>query len=229
MSCGETLSFQYPTYRPTYKPTPEYVAPDYGQVQTYHGYPYDQQAPAYPADPQPHYPADTHVDPKPQYPADSHVYPQPNNDAYPKPYAAVEPQPHYPADPKPYYPAGTQAYPQPNSGAYPQPYDYGYSSNEYAGTNKWYLRNFYQYGQHYNDQFCVRDCAPGSALDNDPTSQCGGIVQVSWVNTFTTLDACCNSKLSWIDIDLCRSNSNPSQIGSHKYWGGKSYCLNALF
>lgn len=116
----------------------------------------------------------------------------------------------YPTTPNPtssvYYSASARTDPQP-----------------YGGTGKWYLRDFYQDGQHYYDQYCVRDCEPGGPQDNESTSQCGGIVQASWVKTFDSLDACCAGKLSWLDIDLCRSNSNPSKTGSDKYWGGEYF------
>lgn len=46
---------------------------------------------------------------------------------------------------------------------------------------------------------CVRDCDPPN-IEN-----CGGIVGAdqSWIQLFSTIDECCTTKLSWIDISVC--------------------------
>lgn len=46
---------------------------------------------------------------------------------------------------------------------------------------------------------CVRDCNPPN-IEN-----CGGIVgaEASWLQMFSTIDECCTTKLSWIDISVC--------------------------
>ena len=77
------------------------------------------------------------------------------------------------------------------------------ASGTYAGTSKWYVD--------YQNNKCVQDCAT-------PTAGCGGIIEDTSTALYADAAACCAAKLSYVDADVCASNSNPTSTGTGKYY-----------
>lgn len=75
------------------------------------------------------------------------------------------------------------------------------------GTFKWY--------SNFAENRCVMDC-PKSAT-------CGGILESAYVDLHETAADCCSSKLGWVEIDNCTSESTNTPISSS---GTDGYYLN---
>eukprot|EP00984_Skeletonema_dohrnii_P023407 scaffold12503_cov128-Skeletonema_dohrnii-CCMP3373.AAC.4 len=67
----------------------------------------------------------------------------------------------------------------------------GSSGTPVAGSDEWYVE--------YSANTCVQDCIGSSTT-------CGGLVEGSWVETFSTKKACCDAKL-WYYDDCIRTNN----------------------
>lgn len=79
-----------------------------------------------------------------------------------------------------------------------------------SSTGKWYVKV-------YADEACVQDCAEAANA-----ATCGGLPS-SWGEVmFATAEACCTSKLGWVDKDSCKTKSengvNAPATGSSKWY-----------
>jgi len=76
----------------------------------------------------------------------------------------------------------------------------------YTGSEEWIVD--------YENTRCVQDCDTTTATCVLP----GGIIEDSSTKTYADAAACCAAKLSYLDTDLCESNSNPASNGTAKYF-----------
>lgn len=74
----------------------------------------------------------------------------------------------------------------------------------YEGSNDYFVN--------YRDSKCVRDC-PASHGGN-----CGGVVQDSSTSLHGNVTACCESKLSYVDLGLCEDRSDGLAAGTGRYY-----------
>ena len=72
----------------------------------------------------------------------------------------------------------------------------GSSGTPVAGSDEWYVE--------YSANTCVQDCTGSSTT-------CGGLVEGSWVETFSTKKACCDAKL-WYYPDCIRTNNQAKSL-----------------
>ena len=77
------------------------------------------------------------------------------------------------------------------------------ANGTYAGTNQWYVD--------YESNKCVQDC-------DMATPGCGGIIEDAGTTLYADAASCCTAKLSYIDADLCASNSDPTSTGTGKFY-----------
>lgn len=147
-------------------------------------------------------------------PAPAYVVPLTNYATPPVPKPTDNPEHYYPTDDvhlQHYETTDDPIYPEPyipkNTHTEMQPYNYGDTGNSYQGSGRFYVRNFFIEGKHFNDQFCVRDCAVGGPANSNQGVQCGGIVTAAWVELFGSVEECCSSKLSWMDMKQCVAKS----------------------
>ena len=77
------------------------------------------------------------------------------------------------------------------------------ATGAYNGTGKFYVD--------YQNNKCVQDCAT-------PTAGCGGIIADTSTALYADAAACCAAKLSYVDADVCKSNSNSTSTGTGKYY-----------
>lgn len=79
-----------------------------------------------------------------------------------------------------------------------------YNNGCFTGSGKFYRGT-------ESDDVCVTDCAKAGSDSN-----CGGIVEESWVRLYDTAEECCSKEYQWIETELCtvRTNLNTTD----KYW-----------
>lgn len=63
---------------------------------------------------------------------------------------------------------------------------------------------------------CVKDCETGGSLDSN--DDCAGIVEDFWIRLHDTVRECCEEEMGWQDPDLCASLSDPSSVGTNKFY-----------
>ncbi|KAL7468994.1 hypothetical protein ACHAXS_009230 [Conticribra weissflogii] len=76
----------------------------------------------------------------------------------------------------------------------------------YAGSMKWYVD--------YENSRCEQDCKTAGGTCITP----GGIIEASSTTLYDSASLCCAGKLSYINTEVCASNSNPSSTGTGKYY-----------
>lgn len=83
--------------------------------------------------------------------------------------------------------------------------------DDYPGSYDFYV-------DYANDR-CVQDCVYGDGAAG-PCLIPGGIIETSDVELYENSEACCIAELSFMDQDLCQSNSYPWSLGTAKWYAG---------